>query len=135
MALIYSPDLATALADAVIAQVDAGSSNGYINVYTGTLPTDLDPTGDTLLAEFVLADPAAAAAVAGVSTFDFDPDLTDIALASGTAGYFIVFDSDDNPVFGGTVDTAGGDINFSAVIWVLGGEVRLTSGTFTQPTE
>lgn len=134
MALILSDDLATALADAVTAAVDGGAAAGYINVYSGTLPVDLDPTGDTLLAEFPLVDPASAAAVAGVATWDFAPDISDTVLATATAGYFLVFDSDDAAVFGGTVGTSGADMNFSSVSWVTGGTVTLTDGTFTQPT-
>ena len=54
-------DTASALADAITTLVDAGSAAGTLKVYTGTLPTDLDASGDTLLATFTLADPAAAA--------------------------------------------------------------------------
>lgn len=134
MSLILSDALASALADAVSAAVDAGAGAGYINVYAGSLPSDLDPTTDTLLAEFVLADPAAAAAAAGVATWDFDPDISDTVLATGTAGYFLVFDSDATAVFGGTVGTSGADMNFSSVAWVSGGTVTLTAGTVTAPT-
>lgn len=133
MALQLSSSLAGDLADAVTAAVDAGAGAGYINVYTGTLPVDLDPTGDTLLAEFTLADPAAAAAIAGVATWDFDPDLTDTVLATGTAGYFLVFDSNDVAVFGGSVGTSGNPMNFDSVSWVSGGTVTLTTGTHTMP--
>lgn len=134
MTLQLSDALASAMADAITAEVDAGAGAGSIKVYTGTLPTDLDPTGDTLLAEFTLADPAAAAAAAGVATWDFDPDLSDTVLATGTAGYFLVFDSDAVAVFGGTVGTSGQDMNFASVSWVSGGTVTLTTGTVTQPT-
>lgn len=133
MALQLSAALASDLADAVTAAVDAGAGAGYINVYTGTLPTDLDPTGDTLLAEFPLTDPAAAAAVAGVATWDVDPDIADTVLASGTPGYFLVFDSNDLAVFGGSVGTSGHPMNFDSVSWVMGGTVTLTTGTLTAP--
>lgn len=134
MAVQLSDALASDMADTVTATVDGGAGPGYINVYTGTLPTDLDPTGDTLLAEFTLTDPAAAAAVAGVATLDFDPDLSDTVLATGTPGYFIVFDSNDVAVFGGDVATSGAAMNFASTSWVIGGTVTLTTGTITQPT-
>jgi hypothetical protein len=94
----------------------------------------LDPIGDTQLAEFTLTDPAAAAAVAGVATLDFDPDLSDTVLATGTAGYFLVFNSTGTAQFGGSVGTSGNPMNFSSVAWVIGGTVTLTTGTLTAPT-
>lgn len=133
MAIQLSSALASDLADAVTAAVDAGAAAGSIKIYTGTLPVDLDPTGDTLLAEFALVDPAAAAAVAGVATWDFDPDLSDTVLATGTAGYFLVFDSNAVAVFGGSVGTSGHPMNFDSVSWVIGGTVTLTTGTHTMP--
>ena len=135
MASIQLSDAAaSALADTITTLVDAGASNGTIKVYTGTLPTDLDPTGDTLLATFDLVDPAAAAASAGVATWDFAPDIDATVAATGTAGYFLVFDSDATAVFGGDVRTSGASMNFSSVSWVSGGTVTLTDGTVTEPT-
>jgi hypothetical protein len=133
VALQFSSALRSAIADAVTAEVDGGAGAGKIEVYTGTLPSDLDPTGDTLLAEFTLTDPSAAAAAAGVATLDFDPDLSDTVLATGTAGYFLVLDSDDVAVFGGSVGTSGHPLNFSSVSFVSGGTVTLTTGTITAP--
>lgn len=133
-AIQLSDDCASALADAITTLVDAGSSNGYIGVYEGTLPTDLDPTGDTLLATFDLVDPAAAAAAAGVATWDFSPAIDATVAADGTAGYFLVFDSDDTAVFGGNVATSSATMTFTSVTWVSGGTVSLTAGTFTAPT-
>jgi hypothetical protein len=134
MTLILSDALASAMADAVTTAVDAGAGAGHISAYVGALPSDLDPTGDTKLAEWALADPAAAAAIAGVATWDFAPDLSTTVLASGTAGYFLVFDSDNVVKFGGTIGTTGEDMNFDTVAWVAGGLVVLTDGTVTQPT-
>lgn len=124
---------ASALADAITTAVDAGTGAGTIKVYTGTLPTDLDPTGDTLLATFTLVDPAAAAAAAGVATWDFSPAIDATVAATGTAGYFLVADSDAAAVFGGDVGTSAASMNFSSVSWVSGGTVSLTAGTVTAP--
>lgn len=125
---------ASALADAITTLVDAGAGAGTIKVYTGTLPTDLDPTGDTLLATFTLVDPAAAAAAAGVATWDFSPQIDATVAATGTAGWFLVEDSTGADVVGGDVGTSGAAMNFSSVAWVSGGTVSLTAGTVTEPT-
>lgn len=132
-AIQLSAAAASAIADQITTLVDAGAAAGTIKVYTGTLPTDLDPTGDTLLATFTLADPAAAAAAAGVATWDFDPDITATIAATGTPGYFIAADSDGVAVFGGDVSTASASMNASSTSWVSGGTVSLTDGTVTEP--
>ena len=124
---------ASALADEITALVDAGAGAGTIKVYTGTLDVALDPTGDTLLATFTLVDPSAAAAIAGVATWDADPDISATIAASGTPGWFICADSDSNPVFGGDVNTSGATMNASSTAWVSGGTANLTAGTFTVP--
>lgn len=130
MAVQLASATASALADQITTLMGTG---GTIKVYTGTLPTDLDPTGDTLLATFTLPNPAAAAAVAGVATWDFDPDIDATVAASGTAGWFLAESSGGTDVFGGDVSTAGAAMNFSSVTWVSGGTVTLTAGTVTQP--
>lgn len=134
MAIQLAAATATDLADAITALVDAGSGAGTIKVYTGTLPSDLDPTGDTLLATFTLEDPAAAAAVAGVATWDADPDIDATIAATGTPGWFLVEDSDGTDVFGGAVAASGSDMNASSTSWVSGGTATLTAGTFTVPS-
>lgn len=134
MAIQLAVATATALADAITARVDAGAGAGTIKVYTGTLPADLDPTGDTLLATFTLVDPAAAAAVAGVATWDADPDINATIAATGTPGWFLVEDSTGADVFGGAVATSGSDMNASSTSWVSGGTATLTAGTFTVPS-
>lgn len=134
MAVQFTDAAVSALADAITTLVDAGGAAATIKVYTGTLPTDLDPTGDTLLATFTLADPAAAAAAAGVAAWDFDPDVSATVVATGTAGWFLVEDSTGTDVFGGDVSDVGAAMNFSSVAWVLGGTVSLISGTVTAPT-
>lgn len=134
MAISISSGLATSMADLVSAAVDAGAGAGTIKVYTGSKPATVatGATG-TLLATFTLTDPAAAAAVAGVATYDFTPSITATVAATGTAGYFRVSDSSPAAVFDGTVGTSGADMNFSSVAWVSGGTVELTAGTVTHP--
>lgn len=136
MALILDPDFASVLVDAAIAEIPGGT----IAVYTGTLPTDLDPTGDTLLAEFDLTSPAAGAGVDGVATFDTDPPIETTVLADGTAGYFLALDAATDVKFGGTVTTngGGGDLQFAVIAWTTGNPLRLVTSpasTLTVPTE
>jgi hypothetical protein len=133
MAIRLAPAAASALADRLMALVDAGAGAGTLKVYTGTLPSDLAVGTSTLLATFTLTDPAAAAAVSGVATLDFDPDISATVAADGTAGWFLVEDSAAVDVFGGTCGTSGADLNFSSVTWVTGGLVNLATGTVTMP--
>lgn len=133
MAIRLADATRSAIADAITTLVDGGAGAGTIKVYTGSLGTDLDPTGDTLLATFTLVDPAAAAASAGVATWDFSPAIDATVAATGTAGWFLCEDSTGADVFGGTVGTSGADMNFSSVSWVSGGTVSLTAGTVTEP--
>lgn len=134
MAISISSALATSIADVVTAAVDGGSGAGTLKVYTGSKPATV-ATGvtGTLLATFTLEDPSAAAASAGVATWDFSPTITAVVAATGTAGYFRVATSAGTAVLDGTVGTSGADLNFSSVSWTSGGTVELTSGTTTEP--
>lgn len=135
MAITLATAVASDMADAVIAAASAGAGAPTLKVYTGSKPANVETavTG-TLLATFTLTDPAAAAAAAGVATFDFDPDISATVAADGTAGYFRIADSDGTGVLDGTVGTSGADFNVSSTTWTTGGLVSLTAGTLTQPT-
>jgi hypothetical protein len=135
MAISISSALATNVADAVTTAVDAGSAAGTLKVYTGAKPASVATAASgTLLATFTLTDPVAAAAAAGVATWNTSPALSTTVAADGTAGWFRVADSDGNAVFDGTVGTSGADLNFSSVAWVTGGTVQITSASVTEPT-
>lgn len=135
MAIRLATAVASSMANVVTAAVDAGAAAGTLTVYTGGKPATVETAATgTLLATFTLTDPAAAAAVATVATFNFDPDLSATVAASGTAGWFRIADSNGVGVLDGTVGTAGADLTFSTVAWVSGGTVALTTGTVTQPT-
>lgn len=127
-----SDDVRSGMADVLTAALDSGTGAAKIRVYAGTL-NDLDPTGDTLLAEFTLTDPAAGAALAGVATLDFDPDLSTAVLATGIAGYWLGVNSDNVAKVGGDVGTSGASMNFASTSWTSGGTVNLTTGTVTMP--
>lgn len=135
MALTLATSVASALADAITTAADAGASAATLKVYTGSKPATVETgaTG-TLLATFTLADPVAAAASAGIATWDFSPAVTATVAATGTAGWFRVADSTGAGVLDGTVGTSGADMTVSSTSWTSGGLVSLNSGTFTQPT-
>jgi hypothetical protein len=135
MAISIAAAVASSMADVITAAVDAGSGAGTLKVYSVSKPAtpETGATG-TLLATFTLADPAAAAAVSGVATYDFSPAISATVAATGTAGWFRVADSNGTAVFDGTVGTSGQDLNFSSVSWVASGTVTITGGTLTQPT-
>lgn len=127
---------ASAAADAVMARFNAGAAAGTIDIRTGSQPaTANDAATGTLLATLTLADPAAASAVNGVATFDFDPDLETTGLAAGTAGWFRGKDSDGNTVLDGSVGAtgSGAQLELNSTTISVGVTVRATAGTYTQP--
>lgn len=133
MSITLADTVASAMADAVTTAVDAGAAAGTMKFYTGAKPASpADAATGTLLATVTLADPAAAAAAAGVAAWTGATSVA--AAASGTPGWFRVADSNGTVVFDGTVGTSGADVNFDNVTWVAGGTVTLTGGNFTQPT-
>lgn len=123
-----------AMCNALVDLVDAGAAAGTIKVYTGSQPTNPDTAASgTLLCTFTLADPAFGAASAGVADLDADPDLSTTAVATGTAGWFRVADSDNNPVFDGVCGTSGQQLNLNTTSITSGGTVTATLGTVTVP--
>jgi len=132
MALSYTTTLRNNQLNQVTSLVDAGSGAGKVRIYSGTPPANVGTalSGNTLLAELTLTDPAASAASGGVLTFSAIADDTS-ADATGTASFFRILDSDNNAVVQGTVGTSGADINFDSVSFVAGGLVEITSFTIT----
>ena len=121
---------ATAGADAVCALLDGGS----ILIYDGTQPATADTaiTTQTLLATLTFADPAFAAAVAGVATANAVTDDDDAA-ASGEATWMRALTSIGVAVFDGSVGTSGADCNLSSISIIQHGQVSITSCTLTYP--
>ena len=117
-------------ADAVTARANTGS----LRIYGGTVPADANAAlgGATLLAVLPLSATAFAAAVNGVATANaITADSS--ADATGTATFFRVLESDGTtPVFQGTVGTSGAELNLSSTSVVAGGNVSVTSMTYTQ---
>jgi hypothetical protein len=135
-----APSLATgprnAAADAVVDLVDAGSQPGRLRIYSGTPPADANAalSGNTLLADLPMSDPAFGAATGGVATAAAITSDTS-ADATGTATFFRVGSWDGavfTPVFQGSVGTSGSDLNLSSTSITAGGTVAVSSLTYTQ---
>lgn len=122
----------TAAADAVVDLIDAGSGAGTLKIYSGSVGTTANDTpAGTLLCTVAWADPAFGAASSGVATAT-DPAAVN-ASATGTAGCFLVEDSNGANVFDGTVTATGGggDLTLSTTSLVSGSPVDITSFTYT----
>lgn len=125
-----------AAANAVTALVDAGSAAGRLRIYSGTPPADVNAalSGNTLLADLSMSDPAFGAASGGVSTAAAITSDSS-ADATGTATFHRVGAWDGvtfTPIFQGSVGTSGSDLNLSNTSITLGGTIAVTSLTYTQ---
>lgn len=121
-------------ADAVVDLIDAGAGAGTVKIYTGSQPADGDTeAAGSLLATVSFADPAFGAASSGVATATDPAGVT--ATGTGTAGCFVVEDSDGNNVFNGTVTATGGggDLELATTSISSGVTIDITSFTYTQP--
>jgi hypothetical protein len=139
MGIIISTARRNGAADSVVDAADAGAGAGKIRVYGGGSGRPAGPgtavTDQTLLLEFTLNDPAFGAAASGVAALDVDPVLTDDGLASGTATWFRLLDSDNTAILDGSVSAtgAGGDLTLTTTAIVTDLAVTITSGTITMP--
>lgn len=119
---------ANAAANGVVDQADGGS----LRIYNGTQATDADTAvgAQTLLAELTLGTPAFGAAAAGVATANaITADSS--ANATGTATWFRVVTSGGAALWDGSAGTASADLILDSVSIVAGGEVSVTSFTFS----
>jgi hypothetical protein len=128
--------------DAIVDDCDLGSTNpsATLRIYAGTVPTDVDTalTGQTLLAELVMSNPAFGAAA------DINPGARATASAvtndstannTGTATFFRIFDRNDVARLQGTasVSGGGGDLQLNSAAIQSGTIVSITALTITQP--
>lgn len=127
---------ALAIMNALVDLLDGGTTNpsGQINVYSGTVPTNVDTalSGNTLLAELVLTNPAFGAAAdtspgarATAATITADS----AANATGTATFFRAVNRDGTAVLQGTVGTSDADLILDDVSIVTGQQVSISSWT------
>lgn len=125
--------------NAVVDYVDNGTGAGYVEIRTGSPPTNVEAAATgTLLVTITLADPAfgnasdqnpnAQAALASSPTAS--------ATASGTAGWFRVYTSaGTNGVIQGTAGVSGDtpDMTLNDKTFETGGTVTITAYTITMP--
>lgn len=134
MATRISTDARNAAADAVVDLLDAGSDEGYIEIRTGTQPSNVgDSASGTVLATIPLDDPAFGNASNGVATANSIAQVQ--ASGDGTAGWFRAYDSDDNAILDGSVSVTGGggDMQLNTTALTTGVNVQITSWTVTMP--
>lgn len=124
MAVTYSTAAKTARMNAVVAQIDAGSGPGILEIGTTGM--------STVLATLTLADPCGTVS-SGVLTLDFDPDITDSSADNtGTAAVARIKDSTGTVVISDlTVGTSGTEVELVNVSINAGQAVTLTTGTIT----
>lgn len=125
MAVTYETAVKTARMQAVVTQIDEGTGAGKLKIRDGS---------NNILATFTLADPCGTVSGA-VLTFDFDPDISATAGATGTATNAIITDSDDETKISGlTVGVGTGDIQLDSTSITNGQTVTITAGTITHAT-
>jgi len=123
----------TAMIAALTALIDASPGPGYIEIRTGSAPTNTsDADSGTKLATLPFSSTSFGAPSNGVATANSITSDSDVD-ASGTAGHFRIKNSAGTVIAQGTVGTSGADMNFNTVNFVAGGVCSITSGTLTQP--
>jgi hypothetical protein len=126
MALVLETAARTALADAIAASVDNGTTE------TGGKLV-IETTADVEVSLHRFVDPAfGGGAVAGVLTLDSVP-IDDTSAAGGTAAQYSVFDRDNTKLWEGVVAVTGQDLDLSSLSVGVGDTVSLTAFTVTQP--
>lgn len=141
MSISISNVAAKAAADAVTAKVDLNTPPAVLRIYSGTAPASADTalSGNTLLAQLTMSNPAFAAAIngspGGRSVANAISDDTD-ADATGTATFFRIYNGNGTTcVVQGTVTAAGGggDAIINSVSIVIHTTVKCTSMSLTMP--
>lgn len=121
--------VANAAADAAVALANGGK----LRIYSGSQPATAATavSGQTLLAELTLGNPAFGSASNGVATAN-SITADSSADATGTAAWFRVVSSGGTGLWDGSVATSGADLNLDSVSIVTGGNVSVSSFTFTE---
>lgn len=129
MALGYSAAVRNSRLDQVTLAVDAGAGAGLLRIYDGTRPAT-GGAATTLLAELAFSVTSFPSASGGTMTANAISDETS-ALASGTATWFRVVDSDNTFIFDGDVGVSGSDLNLNTTTITAGGTVAISSFVLT----
>lgn len=130
-----NPQIPAAVANAMLnAGIGTPAAGGILCIYSGTQPAAGGGalSGNTMLVQFNLPNPAFPGAVGGVLTANNIP--TAVAAATGTAAWFRLFQSDGvTPLLDGSVGTTGCDVNLATTTITQNDTIALTSLTITQP--
>jgi hypothetical protein len=122
MAVVYSTTVKNSRLTVVRDAIDAGSSNGTLEIGTTGMAS--------VLATIPLADPCGSVAT-GVLTFTM-PQSDTSADAAGTAAEARIKDSNGTVIVSGlTVGTSGANINLSSTTIAIGDAVILNSAAIT----
>src|SRR5262245_35334928 len=128
-----NPFLADAAAKAAADAVCALANGGTIQIRSGAQPANANAaaTGTLLVTLTFSATAFGAASTSGVATANAIGSAN--AVASGTAAWFRAFKSDGTTaVFDGSVGTSAADLVLSSTAITSGGNVAITSLTYTQ---
>lgn len=142
MTVFISNAAAIAALDTLVDRLDLGSTNAQarVRIYSGTPPADADTalSGNTLLAELNMSNPAFGAAVdlnpgARATASAISDDTA--ADATGTATFFRLVDRNVATVVQGSVTATGGggDMTLNSVALQINARVVVTSLTITLP--
>jgi len=132
-------DVQTTACDALVQELDTGSSAGYFNIYAadgdgipGTANTAV--TNQTLLAKLFLSDPACFPASNGVATAGTIASV--LASGTGTAAWARFFDSDNVAKWDVDVGATGSGayLELDTTAIVTGNTVAVQAMTFTMPS-
>lgn len=141
MVVSISNVAAKAACDAIVDLCEGGTPPAVLRIYDGTPPADVDTalSGNTLLAELVMSNPAfGAAADANPGGRATASAITSDASANntGTASFFrILTGTALTPILQGSVSATGGggDLQLATVSIVAAAIVAITSLTVTMP--
>lgn len=125
MTMKYSTTLKNAQLDAITTAV---GNAGKLRIYDGIKPA-FGGTATTLLAEFTLGTPFAAAASSGVLSPTTPSAVT--ASAAGTATWYRVVTSGGTTVIDGDASASAGDMQLNTTTIGSGVQVSVTSWTIT----
>lgn len=136
MTVRISTARAAAMLDTLVDAIDAGAGPGTVQIRTGAQPaTVATAASGTLLGTLTCADPAfGAATVASPSVATANAVVGDTSAdATGTAGWFRVFDSAGTAIADGSVTASGGggDMQLDSTSIVAGGTIDITAWTIS----
>lgn len=133
MILRFSTALRNAIADQILAFLDAGTGPATIEFYTGAILTNLSDaiTTQVKLGTLVCSDPVGSKD-SGVITFN-SVTQDSAADAGGTAAWVLIKDSTGAVVAAGDVTDNAGDgfVKLNTTTIVAGGPIAATSVTIT----